>query len=458
MQTRMTRWAGFGLIALGGALSACGPSGSSASHTAAAAAVQQGSEGGQWGNWDGWGFWGGDEWLERERAEQGLAVSPVPIDTSSMGAWKRHKVGLGSYLVNAAGDCSGCHSGPAGYLAGGVQFNLDGQGHKVFSRNLTPDPATGLKLSEAEFKEAIRTGRDFHPDETKMLVVMPWLYLRWESDEDLEAIYAYLTAIPPVANPVPSDNKSDLPLPDAIPFPGKYTDGDVVRWLPGSHRSFDPWRGLAIAPKALPPSVEDGRARRYGVGSYIANATLACSECHTHPDRSAGKVNTADYLTGGTVYATPPPLQQATGYVRATSANLEGAAQGFFSEPTDSFGRFQAIMKTGTLVDETPQRPLAFPMFIIAGSLKNLLPYDLHSLYTYLKRTERTAGASDVGRQPPARWCAKDGDCHPDETCSARECTGGACGADSDCGTCQPCSSSSHTCQAPDPGCVAAAN
>jgi hypothetical protein len=388
-----------------------------------------------------------------------MAVSPVPIDTSRMNSRQRTQVGLGSYLVNAAGDCTGCHSSPAGFLAGGVPFVLDAKGSTVWTRNLTPDAATGLQLSLDQFKEAIRTGRDFrHP--ASMLVVMPWLYLRWQGDTDLEAIYAYLRAIPAVSNAVPPDSKDALPLPPFIPFPGRYTDGDVVRDLPDEDESFDPSRGLAIAPLALPRLGNGLAAHRYGVGSYIANATIGCNECHTHPDRTADSshLNTANHLTGGTVYATPPPLQQPTGYVRATSANLKGASNGFFSEPGDTFARFQGIMETGTLVDQDPPRPLAFPMFIIAASLRNLLDEDLLGVYTYLKRTPATTGASDVAHQAPARWCGAASDCRSGETCDSGQCVGGACGTDTDCGTCQTCGSGA--CQAPaaDSICVATEN
>ena len=442
------------------AMAACGQSGPGAAHSAAAPVAAVADGGAAEMGFSGWGDdgWWAREWARRARAARGLAISPAPLDTSKMNHRQRTQVGLGSYLVNAAGDCTGCHTGSAGYLAGGVPFVLDANGSTVWTRNLTPDPATGLKLTLDQFKEAMRTGKDFlHP--ASMLVVMPWLYLRWESDEDLEAIYAYLKAIPPLANAVPPDTKDALPLPPFIPFPGKYTDGDVVRDLPRDDESFDPRRGLAIAPLAL-PRLEGGLARRYGTGSYIANATVACNECHTNPDRTAdnSRLNTASHLTGGKVFLTPPPLQQPTGYVRATAANLKGAAEGFFSEPADSFARFRAIMDTGTLVDETPARPLAFPMFIIADSLRNLLEDDLAAVYTYMKHTKATTGSSDVAHQAPARWCAASGDCHTGETCSSGQCVGGACATDTDCGTCQTCGSGA--CQAPaaDSVCVATEN
>jgi hypothetical protein len=388
------------------------------------------------------------------RAAQGLAISPVPLSLEGKSGRERMLIGLGSYIVNAASDCAGCHSGPAGFLAGGNPFSLGG-GQVVRSRNLTPDPTTGLPLTRDQFLEAVRTGRDFHPGQTRMLVVMPWTTLRWASDFDLDAIYAYLRAVPAVRNAVPPDVKDGLPLPPSIPFDSTtYTDGDVVRKLKGANQSFPAHRGYSISPVVLDGSREgvhddDGRGRSVGVGSYIANALMHCTDCHTHPDRTANgaKVNTASFLTGGTVFTTPPPLRPASKYVRATSANLEGANHGFFGEAGDSYARFRDIMHTGTLVDETPPRPLAFPMSLVAPNLAKLLESDLRAVYDFAKAVPATTGASDVQHQPPARWCAAASDCRSGESCTSGECTGGTCGGDLDCGTCQTCGSG--TCQAP---------
>jgi hypothetical protein len=388
------------------------------------------------------------------RAARGLAISPVPLSLEGKTGRERMLIGLGSYIVNAASDCAGCHSGQAGFLAGGNPFSLGG-GQVVRSRNLTPDPTTGLPLTRDQFLEAVRTGRDFHAGQTKMLVVMPWTTLRWASDLDLDAIYAYLRAVPAVRNAVPPDVKDGLPLPPSIPFDSTtYTDGVVVRKLKGANQSFPAHRGYSISPVVLDGSREgvhddDGRGRSVGVGSYIANALMHCTDCHTHPDRTASgaKMNTASFLTGGTVFTTPPPLRPVSKYVRATSANLEGANHGFFGEAGDSYARFRDIMHTGTLVDETPPRPLAFPMNLVAPNLAKLLESDLRAVYDFAKAVPATTGASDVPHQPPARWCAAPTDCGSGETCTAGECTGGTCGGDLDCGTCQTCGAGA--CQAP---------
>jgi hypothetical protein len=132
------------------------------------------------------------------RVKIGFKIAPVPLNLDG----KDHElVGLGSYLVNAAGDCNGCHSSgsaplgiypyitgnnpyfkqkekidPTVYLAGGANFGAVGtptgpnnySGPFIITRNLTPDkngrPEGGHTL--AEFKQIMRHGTDFdhiHP-------------------------------------------------------------------------------------------------------------------------------------------------------------------------------------------------------------------------------------------------------------------------------------------------------
>ncbi len=140
---------------------------------------------------------------------RGFEVAPVPLN---MAGKNPALVGLGSYIVNAQGGCSDCHTAPtyveggnpffgqpeqvntAGYLAGGAAFG------PFTSRNLTPRgngrPA-GLTLSQ--FVNAMRTGVDIkngHPEISPLLQVMPWPVYSKLSDRELEAIYEYLRAIP----------------------------------------------------------------------------------------------------------------------------------------------------------------------------------------------------------------------------------------------------------------------
>jgi hypothetical protein len=126
---------------------------------------------------------------------------------------------LGSYIVNAVAACNRCHSnnewvlnhnpfmGPNGttntpgqpkmtntscYLNGGRRVGTT----TVFSSNITPDASgkpAGLTL--AQFVQVMRTG--VSPNKPgHILQSMPWPYFQDMADNDLNAIYDYLSSIP----------------------------------------------------------------------------------------------------------------------------------------------------------------------------------------------------------------------------------------------------------------------
>lgn len=187
----------------------------------------------------------------------GFEIAPVHLNLERK---NRDLVGLGSFIVNAQGDCNGCHTAggppnfnyanggnpyfgqraktdPTTYLAGGTDFfsavpPIPGYpppeyasyvGPDIISRNLTPDktgrPEGGRTLEQ--FKEIMRKGTDFdsiHPTCTAalptptpancipppvhgdLLQVMPWPVFHNMTDHQLEAIYEYLSAVPCIDN------------------------------------------------------------------------------------------------------------------------------------------------------------------------------------------------------------------------------------------------------------------
>jgi hypothetical protein len=138
--------------------------------------------------------------------EQGFAASPIPRDKLNLRGKDPALVGLGSYLVNAAADCNGCHSFPRFLRPGGTKPGTNGNptgnlsfqgsnpkfgdpyldpppqsltdqlkanhnikhflaGGRCFgafqARNLTPDASHRPRgLTEAEFIQVMRTGAD----------------------------------------------------------------------------------------------------------------------------------------------------------------------------------------------------------------------------------------------------------------------------------------------------------
>ena len=151
---------------------------------------------------------------QESQIRRGFEIAPVPLNLNGK---NRALVGLGSYIVNAQGACNDCHTHPsyaaggdpylgqpqqvnaAQYLAGGRQFG------PFTSRNLTPDPVTGLPadLTFQQFLEVMHKGTDFdnaHPQISPLLQVMPWPVFGDMTDRDLRAVYEYLSAIPPLKN------------------------------------------------------------------------------------------------------------------------------------------------------------------------------------------------------------------------------------------------------------------
>ena len=153
----------------------------------------------------------GDDDFER-RAQIGLRIAPLPLNLEGRNA---ELVGYGSYLVNAVVDCSGCHSiqeyatggdpflgqpkriDATDYLRGGLKLPAD-NGQLVISRNIRPELPSGLPASKtfAEFSAVFQHGTDFD-NPGQLLQVMPWPTFQSMTNDDIRAIYEYLSALPP---------------------------------------------------------------------------------------------------------------------------------------------------------------------------------------------------------------------------------------------------------------------
>ncbi len=109
-------------------------------------------------------------------------------------------VAYGAYLAGPVGHCVECHSppGPNGApdhvnMRGAGGFAFHGPWGKSVSTNITP---TGLgDWSDAAIKAAITTGA--RPDGSRLLPPMPFHFYANMTDEDLDAIVAYLRTLAP---------------------------------------------------------------------------------------------------------------------------------------------------------------------------------------------------------------------------------------------------------------------
>jgi hypothetical protein len=390
-------------------------------------------------------------------AQYGLSISPVTVTLTGLTASQIEMVGNGSYIVNALTDCPSCHNNqPGKFLSGGIAFG------PVLSRNLTPDPMTGMQLTMQQFVNVLQTGANYQgvadggtPQHT--LIVMPWLTFRWMTTYDLQSIWWYLRSIPAVTYSVNADPALGTP-PPAASGPTTYTAGDQTGPDGGGAVPLPPepdpdpgnvLRGLALNPlKEVDVSKLDVATQSaFGRGSYLVNAISDCSGCHTNRDSDTGQIDTAAYLTGGFVFATPQPKLMATD--QAASANLIGATRGFFNNA--SFATFLTAITQGIHAESPSKAPLAFPM--PWQSFSHMQSADLQAIYVYMSTVasqygKTLTGSADKVIPPPALYCDTTNSvikaCPPGTTCSSTtgpgECLAQAtCMGVGDCAACQQC-------------------
>lgn len=186
------------------------------------------------------------------------------------------QVERGGYLVNTVMACHNCHTpmGPGGpdfskALSGGLSW--DEAPFKVTASNITQDKETGIgSWTDAEIKTLLRTGK--RPNGVQIAGVMPTAFYGIVTENDMNAIVAYLRTVKPVKNQVP-DPVYKMALPHS-PFPG----------------SEKPYTELMLREKE----------KR---GFYLA--TIAhCMECHT-PFGAGGRDFTGSLGKGGFEFRGP---------------------------------------------------------------------------------------------------------------------------------------------------------
>jgi len=158
-------------------------------------------------------------WVPVEKLIQ-VARPNLPAPASTGSVIKDAKLMRGWYLVSIA-PCSLCHTPVRGNvffapaLSGGMKIscgnNLISCFGTVYSKNLTPDPKTGLgSWTDKQIRRAIKSG--ISKDGRAMhWQAMPWDIFSNFTEADIESIVAYLRSLPPVKKVIPS------PMPDAPP-------------------------------------------------------------------------------------------------------------------------------------------------------------------------------------------------------------------------------------------------
>jgi mono/diheme cytochrome c family protein len=195
------------------------------------------------------------------------------------------EVERGEYLVSAVAVCGDCHTprnkdgsfDTTRLLAGNPAFadiapKTKGMG-LVPSKNLTPDPETGLgDWSDDEIKNAMLNGMDNEGE--PLFAIMPYYVLHNMSEEDADAIVAYLRSIPAVEQEIPEREELGFEVTAASPVPAEM-----------------------IPDTTLPTTDEDYEAAVQG--KYLAGNIGICMECHTAAAMAPVPIDVKGLFAGG---------------------------------------------------------------------------------------------------------------------------------------------------------------
>jgi len=183
-------------------------------------------------------------------------------------------VARGAYLARA-GNCMACHTARGGQsYAGGL--GIATPFGTVFTSNLTPDDNTGIgSWSPAHFWRAMHNGRS--KNGRLLYPAFPYPNYTQITREDSDALFAYLSSLPPVVQP----NR-----PHELRFPYQ------------SQAALAVWRALYFSPGVYQPDAN--RNAEWNRGAYLVKGLGHCSACHTARN-ALGASSTDLDLAGGLI-------------------------------------------------------------------------------------------------------------------------------------------------------------
>jgi mono/diheme cytochrome c family protein len=183
-------------------------------------------------------------------------------------------VAKGAYVETAA-DCQPCHTAVggkpfAGGLALGTPFG------DLVTPNITPDKATGIGTwTRDDFANALRNGVD--DEGAPLYPAMPYVHYTRMTDDDLDALWAYMQTVTPVNNEV---KVNELPFPYSV------------------RSSLLAWKAMFFTPGRFEP--DPSKSAEYNRGAYLVEALGHCGSCHT-PRNLMGASITDQALQGATI-------------------------------------------------------------------------------------------------------------------------------------------------------------
>jgi mono/diheme cytochrome c family protein len=196
----------------------------------------------------------------------------APVEPAPRSSFDASLVARGTSLA-ALGDCVACHTAPGGKAyAGG--YPLETPFGTIYGTNITPDPETGIgRWPQAAFTRAMREGVDRQG--RHLYPAFPYNHFTLASDEDLQALYAFLMTREPVRNEPPANKL-------AFPF-------NIRMLLAG-------WKMLFFDEQRFRP--DSAQSAEWNRGAYLTLGLAHCGACHT-PRNALGAEKTKEFLAGG---------------------------------------------------------------------------------------------------------------------------------------------------------------
>lgn len=281
-----------------------------------------------------------------------LAFAPASVSAEPSLQARR-----GAYVAQLA-DCEACHTAAHGAtMAGGRE--LPTPFGVLYSTNITPDPRTGIGgYTFEQFDAAMRRG--VAADGHHLYPAMPYTSYAKASEEDMRALYAYLTeAVTPVTQP----NK---PAQMHWPF--------SQRW------GLALWKMAFLDPARFQPEPRNDAV--WNRGAYIVQTWGHCGACHTPRGIAFQERATSDAGRYGRHYLAGETMEQWRAVSLRNLWTVEDTAQLLKS------GQNRFAAATGGMTE------------VIQRSTQHFSDADLVAVATYLKSLP--AGEADVPMPAPA--------------------------------------------------------
>ncbi|SPE31681.1 Cytochrome c-like protein [Candidatus Sulfopaludibacter sp. SbA3] len=292
-----------------------------------------------------------------QAAPSGIKVAMTP-----------ERIARGKFLFENLCDCDGCNSqrdfsrvdGPV-VAAGRGRGNelsafLRGMPGTVVASNITPDPETGLgKWTDGEKIRAIREGVDNAG--RALFPMMPYPSYRKMSDEDVQAVVAYMNSLPPIQNSLPA-TKLNFPV------------GLFIKFAP------------APAGSVGPPD----RADRLKYGEYLVTIG-GCADCHTPLEK--GQPVVGKTFAGGQVFASSAGTVVTANITPDMETGIGKWSEEYFKK---KFYDYREYAASGPPPLPGPQAFTLMPWL----ELSQVPPEDLGAIYAWLRTVKPVHNAVEM--------------------------------------------------------------